>query len=104
MMPPSEGRRQFVHLGCTLFILPLPWLESTGALVLAGAAALLNWVVFPVTGLDRRWFRREGESFVNGAKVYPVAVLVVVAHFRTLAGNGQLAIDSSRSSSTLECT
>lgn len=77
-MSRQEDRRQLVHLAMTGWVLILPWLTQDGARALAGAAVLLNWVVLPLSGLDRRWFRREDGPFVDGAKLYPVAVLVAL--------------------------
>lgn len=64
----------------TVFVLTLRWLTPMQAALVAGAAVALNWVVLPVTGLERR-LRREGEPFVNGLKLYPVAVLLVLLLF-----------------------
>jgi dolichol kinase len=78
-----EDLRQLVHLATTLFALLLRWLDLGQAAALAGAAVLLNWIVFPVTGLDRL-FGRDGEHHISGVKLYPVGVLLVIVLFRHL--------------------
>lgn len=55
-----------------LGILPHPW-----ALACAGLGVLAGWVVFPLTGFDKR-LRRPGEPFLAGLRTYPLAVLGLV--------------------------
>lgn len=76
----DEDRRQLVHAGVALLVVPLRWLTEEQAAAMAGAAILLNWVVLPVTGLDRR-IRRPGGPWVDGVKLYPVAVLAAILLF-----------------------
>lgn len=77
-----EDFRQLVHGGCTVFALALRWTDRTGAMLLAGAAVLFVWVAMPLAGWDRA-FRRDATGHVrprtDGVKVYPVAVLGLVA-------------------------
>jgi dolichol kinase len=75
-----EDLRKSVHLAMTGFALLLRWLEPWQAVVLAGAAILLNWVILPLSGLDRR-VGRDGEHYVSGVKLYPVGVLLAVLLF-----------------------
>lgn len=75
-----EDLRKSVHLAMTGFALLLRWLEPWQAVCLAGAAILLNWVVLPLSGLDRR-VGRDGEHYVSGVKLYPVGVLLAVLFF-----------------------
>ena len=77
----SEDRRQFVHAAMTLLALTFRWLTPTEAAALAASAVVLNWVVLPATGLDRG-LRRPGGPWIDGVKMYPVAVLAVVLLFR----------------------
>lgn len=76
----GENRRQFLHLAMTGFAMALRWLEPWQALVMAGAAIALNWIVLPALGWDRG-IRRAGGPFVDGVKMYPVAVLGVLLAF-----------------------
>lgn len=85
-----ETRRQLVHLGVLVFALPVPLVGPVWATVLCGAAVLFNWVVLPLTGQDRL-FRREGERFLNGVRVYPVAVLMLVVFFPLTIAQGAWA-------------
>ncbi len=55
-----------------LGVLPRPW-----ALVCAGLGMLAGWVVFPLTGMEKK-LRREGEPFLGGLRTYPLAVLGLV--------------------------
>ena len=64
----------------TVWIVLLRWLEPVHALAFAGAAILLNWVVLPLTGLDKGMRRQDG-PWVDGAKLYPVAVFLVLWMF-----------------------
>jgi dolichol kinase len=59
----------------TVFALTLRWLTPQQAAALALAAVLLNWVVLPLTGRD---LRRPGDPWLDGVKLYPVAVLLLV--------------------------
>ncbi len=72
---PREDLRQWTHLAMTGFALTLRWLTPDQAAGLAIAAIVLNWVVLPLIGRD---LRRPGEPFIDGVKLYPVAVLVLV--------------------------
>lgn len=76
----AEDRRQFVHALMTAWIVPLRWLPPWGGPALAGAAVLVNWVVLPLTGLDRG-LRRPGGPWIDGVKLYPLAVLLVLLLF-----------------------
>ena len=76
----AEDRRQGVHAAMTLLALLLRGLTPTQAALVAGAAVVLNWVVLPLTGLDRG-LRREGGPWIDGVKTYPVAVLAAVLLF-----------------------
>jgi dolichol kinase len=75
-----EDRRQVLHLAMAAFALTLRWLGPWQALALAGSAIAMNWVVMPLTGLDRH-LRRPGAPFVDGVKLYPIAVLAVLLLF-----------------------
>jgi len=79
-MPNAEARRQFVHAGMALWIIALRWMTPLQAVLLAVAAVTLNWVILPLTGLDRS-MRRDSSSFIDGVKLYPVAVLIVLLLF-----------------------
>lgn len=81
-MSRAEDRRQFVHAAMTLWVVTLRWLPEWGALALAGAAILVNWVVLPAAGLDRS-LRRPGGPWLDGVKLYPLAVLLVLLLFPT---------------------
>ncbi len=76
----GESRRQAVHAAMALWIAALPFLSHVQALALAGAAILVNWVILPLTGLDRR-LRRDDGPFIDGIKLYPVAVLLLLVLF-----------------------
>lgn len=75
-----EDRRQLVHASMTLWIVALRFVTCEGAAALATAAVLLNWVVLPLTGWDRS-VRREGAPWIDGVKLYPVAVLLAIVLF-----------------------
>ena len=79
-MKKTEDRRQAVHAGAALLLIALRWLTPFQAACMAGAAVVLNWVILPVTGLDRG-LRREGGPWIDGVKVYPLAVLAAVLLF-----------------------
>jgi len=70
-----ETRRQLVHLSVVGFAVPVPFLGPRWAVILACVAVFANWVVFPLSGRDRD-LMREGESYFNGIRFYPVAVLL----------------------------
>ena len=76
----GEDRRKLVHAAMTLWIVLLRWLPAGGAVAHAGAAILVNWVVLPLTGLDRS-LRRPGGPWIDGVKLYPVAVLAALLLF-----------------------
>ena len=75
----------------TGWVVALRWLTPLQAQGLAGAAVLLNWVILPATGLDRR-IRREGSPFVDGVKLYPVAVLLALLLFDIRAAAAAWAV------------
>lgn len=77
-MSARENRRQLVHLGVLLLALPVPFLGPRWSLALTAGAVIHNWVVMPLTGLDKA-FLRENERFLNGVKIYPLAVMLLVA-------------------------
>lgn len=77
-MSARENRRQLVHLGVILMALPVPFLGPTWSLALTAGAVINNWVIMPLTGVDRA-FNREGEKYLNGVRIYPVAVMILVA-------------------------
>ncbi len=92
MTIPREDKRKAVHLAMTLFALLLRWLGRFEAAAFAVAAILLNWVVMPLTGMDRS-LGRERERFVSGVKLYPVGVLLIVILFpRPVAAAGWAAL------------
>ena len=76
----GEDRRQALHFAMTGFAVALRWLEPWQAYALAGAAIAVNWGLLPALGWDRG-VRREGGPFVDGVKMYPIAVLVVLIAF-----------------------
>ena len=86
-----ELRRQLVHLGVILFALPVPYLGSRWAALICLGAIVFNWVVLPLTGKDKL-FRRDGERFLNGVRVYPVAVLLLVALLPLKVATAALAV------------
>lgn len=73
----SELRRQLIHLASGLFAVPVPFLGPRWGVVLAAIAVFTNWVILPMTGIDRA-LMRDGEKFVNGIRHYPLAVLVAL--------------------------
>lgn len=79
-MTSLELRRQLVHLGVILFAVPVPFIGSRWSALVCLGAIVFNWVVLPLTGQDKL-FRRDGERFLNGVRVYPVAVLLLVVLF-----------------------
>ncbi len=79
-MTAHETRRQLLHLGVLLFAIPVPFLGPKWSAALAAAAIVMNWVVLPLTGKDRE-LRRDGERFVNGVRIYPIAVLLLIVLF-----------------------
>jgi dolichol kinase len=76
----GEDRRQALHFAMTGFALALRWLEPWQAYAMAGAAIAVNWGLLPALHWDRG-VRREGGPFVEGVKMYPIAVLVVLLAF-----------------------
>jgi dolichol kinase len=76
----SEDRRQALHFAMTGFAVALRWLEPWQAYAMAGAAIAVNWGLLPAIGWDRG-IRRDGGPFVDGVKMYPVAVLVALLAF-----------------------
>jgi dolichol kinase len=76
----GEDRRQVLHFAMTGFALALRWLSPGQALAMAGAAIVFNWIVMPALGWDKN-LRREGAPFVDGMKLYPVAVLALLVLF-----------------------
>ena len=85
----AEDRRKFVHLLMTAFVVALRWLTPEQAWACAGAAILLNWVLLPLLGVD---LRRKGDPFVDGVKLYPVAVLLVLVLFGNYVGAAAWAV------------
>lgn len=73
-----EDLRQTIHGGCTLFALALRSMDRSGAMLLAGSAVALAWIAMPLLRWDRA-IRRDGGPFVDGVKLYPLAVLGLVA-------------------------
>ena len=97
-----EDRRQIVHLAMTGFAVALRWLSPGQAAACAGVAVVLNWVVLPALAAQpgdppeparcptksssasghsaeaRHPLRRVGEPFVDGVRMYPIAVLGLV--------------------------
>jgi len=59
----------------TAFALSLRWISPPQAAAMAGAAIALNWVILPLIGRD---LRRPGDPYVDGTRLYPVAVLLLV--------------------------
>jgi dolichol kinase len=75
-----EDRRQLVHASMTLWVVALRWTTPFQAALLAAAAVVFNWVVMPLARWDRG-VRREGAAWIDGVKLYPVAVLAAVLLF-----------------------
>jgi len=73
--PAREDRRQALHFAMTAFAVSLRWLSPIQAAAMAGAAIALNWVILPAIGKD---LRRPGDPYVDGARLYPIAVLLLV--------------------------
>ncbi len=74
---PGSPVRALLHAAMGLNALWLGVLPRAGAVAMACAALLLNWVVMPRT----RWGRaleRPGERFLGGLRTYPLAVLGLV--------------------------
>ena len=71
----SEDLRQGIHLAITGCALALRWLTPPQAALCAAGAVVLNWVVLPALGRD---LRRPGDPFVDGVRLYPIAVLGLV--------------------------
>ena len=75
-----EDRRQAIHFATTAFALTLPWLQDWQAYAACGAAIATWWIALPLLRRDLG-LAREGEPFVNGLRMYPVAVLLALALF-----------------------
>lgn len=90
-MVSSETRRQLLHMGVLAFALPVPFLGPRGAVLLSGLAVIANWFVLPLTPLERS-LRREGEPFVNGVRLYPVAVLALFLALPLTLAQGAFAV------------
>jgi dolichol kinase len=76
-----EDGRQFLHFAITLCALSLIWLPLWAGWAACAAAILVQWVVLPLLGV-RMGLEREGERWISGLKMYPIAVLVVLVAFR----------------------
>ncbi len=76
----GEDRRQLLHASMTGWLLLLRWLPPWGAAAMAGAAALGACLLLPALGWDRG-IRREGAPWLDGVKLYPLAVLALVLLF-----------------------
>lgn len=77
----AEDRRQLAHAGAALLIVPLRWLPPWAAIALAVVGVLVGWLVLPRTAFGRG-IRRDGEPWLDGAKLYPVAVLALLVALR----------------------
>jgi dolichol kinase len=66
-----------VHAATGLFALALAVLPHPWAIVCACLGIATGWIVFPLTGIERR-LRRPGERYPGGLRTYPVAVLGLV--------------------------
>ncbi|MCE9635190.1 MAG: hypothetical protein K8T90_05730 [Planctomycetes bacterium] len=75
-----EDLRQTIHAATTLLVVPLRWTSPAGALWMGVGGVLLGFVVFPMLGVSRR-VSREGGPWIDGAKLYPVAVLAALLLF-----------------------
>jgi dolichol kinase len=75
-----EDARQVVHLGTTALAVALRWLPPWAGWVACGVAIAIWWIVVPLVAKGRGLFR-EDEPFVNGIRMYPVAVLAVLVLF-----------------------
>jgi dolichol kinase len=75
-----EDRRQLIHFATTALALTLPWLPQWAAYAACGAAIAMWWIALPLLHRDLG-LARDGEPFVNGLRMYPVAVLLVLVLF-----------------------
>lgn len=75
-----EDLRQTIHAATTLLVVPLRWTTPAGALWMGVGGVLLGFVVFPLAGVSRR-VSRDGGPWLDGAKLYPVAVLAALLLF-----------------------
>lgn len=75
-----EDGRQCLHFAITLCALLLLWVPPWVGWAACAAAILVQWVVLPLAGM-RVGLEREGERWVSGLKMYPIAVLVVLVAF-----------------------
>ena len=76
-----EDGRQLAHLGVTVFAVPLIWLPMWVGYAACAAAIVFWWIVVPLLKRDVG-FTRPGEPFVNGLRMYPVAVLILLLFFQ----------------------
>lgn len=78
----SELLRKLVHIGVGGFAFLLRDLPWWGAIALAVAAFLHNWLVFPLYGGRRLWRDPEqAKGYPLGILLYPLAVLALVLVF-----------------------
>lgn len=70
-------RRPALHAACILFALPLRWLTSHEALLLAGAACIFNMLFLPA--LAPSLYRATEDKSASGIVWYPIAVLLMIA-------------------------
>jgi uncharacterized protein (TIGR00297 family) len=75
----SETLRKLIHIGFGLFAFSLRWLTTTEAAVVAIAAFLFNWLLFPHFGSKR--ISRSIHGYDAGMLLYPLAVLVLIVAF-----------------------
>ena len=76
-----EDRRQALHMAVTVLAVLLRWLSPLQAIALALSAIVLNWAVLPRLRADREWIRRDGDPWMDGVRMYPVAVLAGLLAF-----------------------
>jgi len=78
----SEVLRKLVHVGVGGFAFLLRDLPWWGAIALASAAFLHNWLLFPLYGGKRLWRDPEhAKGYPLGILLYPLAVLALVVAF-----------------------
>ena len=75
-----EDVRKLIHLATTGFAFTLPWIPPWMRYGACASAILLWWVVLPAMGRDRG-LTRENETYVNGLKTYPIAILLLLLLF-----------------------